>query len=125
MIYKSLKAVIQFYFFFALDTKPAVAYIYSLFDQERILEMVAECFQDWVQRRCWPKSGQFDRKRDSSMTNDECRIKEFFLFYLLKRAERHAAQAPALRERHPQFVNHHSSFFVVSYKLSVFFNPEL
>jgi hypothetical protein len=33
------------------------------------------------------------------------RIKEFFLFYLLKRAERHAAQAPALRER-----NHTSTF---------------
>jgi hypothetical protein len=86
--------------FFVLDTKLAVAYIYSLFDQERILEMVAECFQDWVQRRCWPKSGQFDRKRDSSMTNDECRIKEFFLFYLLKRAERSDIHNSSIIIRH-------------------------
>jgi hypothetical protein len=46
------------------------------------------------------------------MSIDECRIKEFFLFYLLKRAEQHAAQAPALRERHPQFVNRQSTFVI-------------
>jgi hypothetical protein len=44
------------------------------------------------------------------MSIDDGRIKEFFLFYLLKRAERHAAQALELRERHLQFVNRHSSF---------------
>jgi len=45
-------------------------------------------------------------------SNIERRMKEFFLSYLLKRAERHAAQAPALRERHPQFVNRQSSFVI-------------
>ena len=52
--------------------------------------------------------------------NIERRIKEVFLFYLLKKAERHAAQAPALRERHPQFVNRHSSFHEISYEMSGF-----
>jgi hypothetical protein len=33
---------------------------------------------------------------------------------LLKKAEGHAAQAPALRERHPPFVNRHSMKFHTS-----------
>ncbi|MGD8294421.1 MAG: hypothetical protein PVF37_22100, partial [Desulfobacterales bacterium] len=49
---------------------------------------------------------------------DEGRIKEFWLFYLLKKADRHTA--PALRERNPPFVNLHSSFVIPnsSYKPS-------
>jgi len=43
------------------------------------------------------------------MTNpsevDKFRMKEFYLFYNVIKAERHAAQAPALRERLPQRVN--------------------
>ena len=44
------------------------------------VETVVRC-----QRRLGLKSGRFNRKRNSSMTNVECRIKEFFLFYLLKK----------------------------------------
>jgi hypothetical protein len=45
------------------------------------------------------------------MSIDECRIKEFFLFYLLKRAKRSDIH-------HSSIVNHHSSFHEVSYKVS-------
>ncbi len=43
------------------------------------------------------------------MSIDECRIKEFFLFYLLKIAERSDIHNSSI-------VNHHSSFHEVSYK---------
>jgi len=36
------------------------------------------------------KSGQSDQKRNSSMTNADCRIKEFYLFYLLKKEQSEA-----------------------------------
>jgi hypothetical protein len=52
------------------------------------------------------------------MSNVELRNSFYFIF--LKRAERQAAQAPALHERHPQFVprriNYHSPFHEVSYE---------
>ena len=38
------------------------------------------------------------------MTNDECRMKEFFLLYFLKERAM----------RHPQFVNRQSSFVISS-----------
>ena len=43
------------------------------------------------------------------MSIDECRIKEFFLFYLLKKAEQSDIHNSSI-------VNHHSSFHEVSYK---------
>jgi hypothetical protein len=43
------------------------------------------------------------------MSIDECRIKEFFLFYLLKRAERSDIHNSSI-------VNLHSSFHEVSFK---------
>ena len=49
------------------------------------VETVVRC-----QRRLGLKSGRFNRKRNSSMTNVECRIKEFFLFYLLKKEQSEA-----------------------------------
>jgi len=43
-----------------------------------------------------------------SKINDECRLTNVELrhsfYFIVKQAERHAAQAPALLERHPQFV---------------------
>jgi hypothetical protein len=42
------------------------------------------------------------------LTIEDGRFNEFFLFCLLKKSERHAAQAPALRERHLPFVDRHS-----------------
>ena len=60
------------------------------------------------------------------MSIDECRIKESYRFIIIKKAERHAAQAPALRERQPQFVPpkaDQSSIVipnVVSYEISGF-----
>jgi hypothetical protein len=54
-------------------------------------------------------------QKNSNKANVECRIKEFMLFHSLKKAERHAAQAPALRERHPPFVNLQSSFVIPSF----------
>jgi hypothetical protein len=42
-----------------------------------------------------------------SSPNNECRIKEFFLFYLLKKSK---------AKRHPQFVNRQSSFREVSHE---------
>jgi len=43
------------------------------------------------------------------MSIDECRMKEFFLFYLLKRAERSDIHNSSI-------VNHHLSFHEVSYE---------
>jgi len=46
------------------------------------------------------KSGGSNRIRDFGMTNVECRIKEFFQFYLLKRAERSDIHNSSIIIRH-------------------------
>jgi hypothetical protein len=48
------------------------------------------------------KSGQFNRKETPAwqMTNDERRIKDFFLFYLLKREERSDIHNSSIIIRH-------------------------
>jgi len=53
------------------------------------------------------RSGQFDRKRNSSMTNVECRIKEFFLFYLLKKEQ---SEATSTIRQSSIFIRHSMKF---------------
>jgi hypothetical protein len=73
------------------------------------------------------KSGQFDQKRNFKkanveyrIMNIECRRTVFYLFFILKRAERSlrlvGAVAPTPRRAIPQFVNRHSSFYEVSHE---------
>ncbi len=64
-------------------------------------------------------------KDECRMSIDECRIKEFFLFYLLKKAERAYSAEMAMKagsDIHNSFrlgrINLHSSFHEVSYKVS-------
>ena len=60
------------------------------------------------------ESGQFNRKSNLGMINVECRIKGFFLFYLLKRAERAYTAEVATKAGsdidNSSIVNLHSSF---------------
>jgi hypothetical protein len=61
------------------------------------------------------KSGQSNRRGNSRMTNVECQIKEFFLFYLLKRAERSDIHNSSIIIRYS--MKFHMSYMVSGIKL--------
>ena len=73
------------------------------------------------QHRRWPEKRPVELKK-KKLQHDQCRIKEFFLFYLLIPAERTYSAEVATKAgsdlHNLSFVNLHSSFHLVSSKVS-------